>query len=74
MFFALSKQLDLIKGIQMSHDVLRRTIVQHLRENPRLVSTLSYFVESHFPLNFFLFLTFKAIRPCSDVSKIRVHT
>ncbi|KAM7428712.1 Glycosyl transferases group 1 [Porites harrisoni] len=36
MFFALSEQLDLIKGIQMSHDELRRTIVQHLRENPRL--------------------------------------
>ena len=40
MFFALSEQLDLIKGIQMSHDELRRTIVQHLRENPRLVNTL----------------------------------
>ena len=40
MFFALSEQLDLIKGIQMSHDELRRTVVQHLRENPRLVSTL----------------------------------
>ena len=45
MFFALSEQLDLIKGIQMSHDVLRGTIVQHLRENPRLVSTLLYFLE-----------------------------
>ena len=42
MFFALSEQLDLIKGIQMSHDELRRTIVQHLRENPRLVSTFGY--------------------------------
>ena len=40
MFFALSEQLDLIKGIQISHDELRRTVVQHLRENPRLVSTL----------------------------------
>ena len=38
MFFALSEQLDLIKGIQISHDELRRTIVQHLRENPRLVN------------------------------------
>jgi len=42
MFFALSEQLDLIKGIQISHDELRRTIVQHLRENPRLVSTLLF--------------------------------
>ena len=42
MFFALSEQLDLIKGIQMSHDELRRNIVQHLRENPRLVSTLLF--------------------------------
>ena len=40
MFFALSEQLDLIKGIQISHDELRRTVVQHLRENPRLVSIL----------------------------------
>ena len=40
MFFALSEQLDFIKGIQMSHDELRRTVVQHLRENPRLVSIL----------------------------------
>ena len=42
MFFALSEQLDLIKGIQTSHDELRRTIVQHLRESPRLVSTLLF--------------------------------
>ena len=40
MFFALSEQLDHIKGIQISHDEVRRTVVQHLRENPRLVSTL----------------------------------
>ena len=42
MFFALSEQLDLVKGIQMSHDELRRTTVQHLRENPSLVSTFGY--------------------------------
>ena len=64
MFFALSEQLDLIKGIQMSHDELRRTIVQHLRENPRLVNTLLYFIEwihlpwthklSHFPAENFV--------------------
>ena len=42
MFFALSEQLDLIKGIQTSHDELRRTIVQHLRESPRLVGTLLF--------------------------------
>ena len=40
MFFALSEQLDLVKGIQISHDELRRTVVQHLQENPRLVSIL----------------------------------
>ena len=43
MFFALSEQLRLIKGIQMSHAELRRTIVQHLREYPRLVSTSFFF-------------------------------
>ena len=42
MFFALSEQLERIKGIQMSHEELRRTIVQHLLENPRLVSTFGY--------------------------------
>ena len=39
MFFSLSEQLDHVKGIQISHDELRRTVVEHLRENPRLVST-----------------------------------
>ncbi|CAH3180968.1 unnamed protein product, partial [Porites lobata] len=49
MFFALSEQLDLIKGIQMSHDELRRTIVQHLRENPRLPNgtELFHFVDGY---------------------------
>ena len=44
MFFALSEQLDLIKGIKISHNELRRTIVQHLRGNPKLVSTLFFFI------------------------------
>ena len=44
MFFALSEQLYLVKDIQMPHDELRRTIVQHLRENPRLVSSLLLFL------------------------------
>ena len=44
MFFALSEQLDLIKGIKISHDELRRTIVQHLRENPKLVSAFFFFI------------------------------
>ena len=42
MFFALSEQLDHIKRIEMSHGELRRTIVQHLRKNPELVSTLFF--------------------------------
>ena len=63
MFFALSEQLDLIKRIEMSHGELRRTIVQHLRENPMLVSTLFFFLgcihspcmrrQSHLPLKIF---------------------
>ena len=44
MFFALSEQLDLIKGIKISHDELRRTIVQQLRENPKLVSAFFCFI------------------------------
>ena len=44
MFFALSEQLELIKGIKISRDELRRIIVQHLRENPKLVITLFFFI------------------------------
>ncbi|CAH3181780.1 unnamed protein product, partial [Porites lobata] len=49
MFFALSEQLDVIKGIQMPHDELRRTVVQHLRENPRLPdgTELFHFVDGY---------------------------
>ncbi|CAH3180165.1 unnamed protein product [Porites lobata] len=49
MFFALSEQLERIKGIQMSHDELRRTIVQHLRENPSLPdgTELFHFVDGY---------------------------
>ena len=38
MFFALSEQLGLIKGIEISHVQLRKTVVQYLKENPALVS------------------------------------
>ena len=38
MFFALSEQLDHVKGIKFSHSQLRRTIVQYLMDNPTLVS------------------------------------
>ena len=40
MFLALSEQLDHIKGIKISHEELRRTVVQYLKDNPRLVSVL----------------------------------
>ena len=38
MFYALSEQLTLVKGIQISHEELRQRIVQYLKENPTLVS------------------------------------
>ena len=38
MFFALSEQLHHIKGIKITHEELRRTVVQYLKDNPRLVS------------------------------------
>ena len=48
MFFALSEQLDHIKGIKITHEELRRTVVQYLKDNPRLVSvffiTLKLFI------------------------------
>ena len=37
MFFALSEQLGVIKGIEISHEQLRKTVVQYLLENPALV-------------------------------------
>ena len=37
MFYALSEQLDLVKGIQISHEALRQHIVQYLKGNPTLV-------------------------------------
>ena len=38
MFHALSDQLNLVKGIHISHGELRQSIVQYLLNNPRLVS------------------------------------
>ena len=38
MFFALSEQLDRIKGIKITHEELRRIVGQYLKDNPRLVS------------------------------------
>ena len=38
LFYALSEQLQSVKGIQISHKELRKTLVQFLEENPNLVS------------------------------------
>ena len=43
MFYALSEQLNVVKGIKISHGELRQSIVQYLRKNPKLVS-LVFFV------------------------------
>ena len=45
MFYALSEQLNLVKGIKISHGELRQSIVQYLRNNPKLVSLVFYFLE-----------------------------
>ena len=37
MFHALSEQLNLVKGMTISHEKLRHSIVQYLRKNPKLV-------------------------------------
>ena len=44
MFLALSEQLDLVKGVRISHVELRRTVVQYLKDNPKLVSGLIFFL------------------------------
>ena len=38
MFYALSEQLETVKGIKIQHGELRQTLVHYLRENPKLVS------------------------------------
>ena len=38
MFYALSEQLEIVKGIKISHGELRQNLVQHLRRYPKLVS------------------------------------
>ena len=40
MFYALSEQLTLVKGIKILDGELRRFIVQYLRKNPKLVSVV----------------------------------
>ena len=44
MFHALSEQLNLVKGIKISHGELRQSIVKYLLNNPRLVSSVFLFV------------------------------
>ena len=38
MFFAISEQLELIQGVELSHRKLRKKVVRHLKRNPTLVS------------------------------------
>ena len=38
MFYALSEQLQSVKGIEISHSELRRSLVSHLTFNAKLVS------------------------------------
>ena len=44
MFYALSEQLSLVKGIKIPHGELRQSVVQYLRKNPKLVRLVSFFV------------------------------
>ena len=46
MFYALSEQLNFVKGTKISHGELRQSIVQYLRKNPKLVS-LVYFCHAY---------------------------
>ena len=38
MFYALSEQLEIVKGVKINHLELRHSLVQYLREYPKLVS------------------------------------
>ena len=41
MFFALSEQLDVVKGMRMSHEEIRQTVVHYLMEHSTLVSKIT---------------------------------
>ncbi|XP_022809132.1 uncharacterized protein LOC111346088 isoform X2 [Stylophora pistillata] len=49
MFHALSEQLETVNGIKTQHGQLRRSLVQYLKENPKLPdgTDLSHFVHGH---------------------------
>ena len=40
MFFALSEQLDVVKGVRMSHEEIRQAVVHYLMEHSTLVSKI----------------------------------
>ena len=46
MFYALSEQLEIVKGIKIPHGELRQNLVQYLRSNPKLVSWFMYAQQS----------------------------
>ena len=37
-FYALCEQLEIVKGIKITHGELRKTLAHYLRSNPKLVS------------------------------------
>ena len=41
MFFALSEQLDVLKGMRISHEEIRQTVVHYLMDYPTLVSKIT---------------------------------
>ena len=41
MFFALSEQLDVVKGMRISHEEIRQTVVHYLTEHSTLVSKIT---------------------------------
>ncbi|XP_066015672.1 uncharacterized protein [Pocillopora verrucosa] len=49
MFYALSEQLETVKGVKIHHFELRRSLVQYLREHPKQVdgTDLFHFVDRH---------------------------
>ena len=48
MFFALSEQLDVVKGMRMSHEEIRQTVVHYLMEHSTLVSKVTAVTKLYF--------------------------
>ncbi len=61
MFYALSEQLQSVKGIQISDRELRKKLVEYLENYPNLVSQCYSYTIRNIPISFRLFIIWSFI-------------